>query len=134
MLWMQGKRKKICMDSKLQNLLNLPMRDIVAFWNSHKLPRLWSHYKRLIRRNGVIVLFGAGMFACDLMKTGRDLWRCNLVREKNHPTGFLNASRRPLRKHEWVLVFYRKLPSYHRKNPMDIRERLVRLFARETPK
>ena len=85
---MQGKRKKACMDAKLQNLLNLPMRDIVAFWNSHILPGLWSHYKRLIRRNGVIVLFGAGMLASELMRTGRNLWRHNLVWEKNHPIEF----------------------------------------------
>lgn len=113
MLWVPGRRNKVFMSRNFQTLMNMTMREIAAFWNSHRKPGLWSQYKRIIRMNGVIVLFGAGMFACELMRTGRDIWRYNLVWEKNHPTGFLNANRRPLRKHEWILVFYRKLPSYH---------------------
>lgn len=89
------------------------MSDLVRYWNKNKLPGLWSHYRRIIKVHGVIVLFGAGMFSADLMRTGKDLWRYNIIWEKNHPTGFLNANRMPLRSHEDILVFYRKLPAYH---------------------
>jgi len=113
MLWAPGKRKLAGKTEALRNLFNMPMRDIVTFWETNKLPGLWSQYRRIIRLNGAIVLFGAGMFASELMRTGKDLWRYNLIWEKNHPTGFLNANRRPLRSHECILVFYRKLPVYH---------------------
>lgn len=53
------------------------------------------------------------MFSAELMKTGKDLWKYNIVWEKKHPTGFLNANRMPLRSHEDILVFYRNLPTYH---------------------
>ena len=41
------------------------------------------------------------------------LWRYNLVWHKDRVSGHLNANRMPLRQHEDILVFYRKLPVYH---------------------
>ena len=74
---------------------------------------LWREYKRVCRENAAIVLFGQGMFTADLMKSNPDMWRYNLVWDKNRATGFLNANRMPLRYHEDILVFYEKLPTYH---------------------
>ena len=46
-------------------------------------------------------------------------FRYDLIWEKSNTTGFLNAKKMPLRKHEEILVFYKKLPTY---NPiMEIR-------------
>ena len=39
--------------------------------------------------------------------------RYNIIWEKTTPTGFLNANRMPLRSHEDMMVFYRKLPTYN---------------------
>ena len=85
----------------------------MRYWNTHKKPGLWTHYQRLIKPHGAIVLFGAGQFSAELMSTGRHLWRYNLVWDKTTPTGFLNANRMPLRGHEDILVFYKHLPVYH---------------------
>ena len=74
---------------------------------------LWAQYKRVIKDNGAIVLFGQGMFSATLMASNPDMWRYNLIWEKDRPTGFLNANRMPLRSHEDVLVFYSNLPVYH---------------------
>lgn len=74
---------------------------------------LWEHYKRIVKDNGAIVLFGTGMFTAKLMLSQPKLWRYNLVWDKVNPTGFLNSNRMPLRVHEDIVVFYKKLPKYH---------------------
>lgn len=78
---------------------------------------LWEQYRRIIKSNGCIALFAQGMFMCDLMKSAPDIWRYNLVWQKTTPTGFLNANRMPLRSHEEICIFYKKLPTY---NPQKI--------------
>lgn len=74
---------------------------------------LWEQYERIIKENAAVVLFGSGMFTADLMESNRKLWKYNLIWEKTQPTGHLNAHRMPLRCHEDILVFYKKLPIYN---------------------
>lgn len=74
---------------------------------------LWEQYKRVIKWNGAICLFGQGMFTAQLMMSQPKLWRYNLIWDKMRPTSFLNANRMPLRCHEDIVVFYRSLPVYH---------------------
>lgn len=74
---------------------------------------LWREYKRIIKENGAIALFGTGMFTADLMESNRKMWRYNLIWEKTQPTGFLNANKMPLRSHEDICIFYKKQPTYH---------------------
>ena len=74
---------------------------------------LWEEYKRIIKDNGVICLFGQGMFTAKLMASNSKMWRYNLIWHKTQPTGFLNANRMPLRNHEDICVFYKQLPTYN---------------------
>lgn len=74
---------------------------------------LWKQYKRIIKEHGAIILFANGMFTADLMQSNRDMWRYNLIWQKTQPTGFLNANKMPLRSHEDICVFYKKLPTYN---------------------
>ncbi|MGG6555448.1 UNVERIFIED_CONTAM: site-specific DNA-methyltransferase [Blautia caecimuris] len=74
---------------------------------------LWKQYKRIVKDSAAIILFGNGMFTADLMTSNRDMWRYNLIWEKTQPTGFLNARKMPLRNHEDICVFYKKLPTYN---------------------
>lgn len=74
---------------------------------------LWKQYERVIKDNGAIILFANGMFTADLMQSNRKLWKYNLIWEKTQPTGFLNAKKMPLRSHEDICIFYKKLPTYH---------------------
>lgn len=46
---------------------------------------------------------------CSNLKELRYSW----VWEKTQPTGFLNAKRMPMKAHEDILVFYRRLPKYN---------------------
>lgn len=77
---------------------------------------LWIQYRRVIKDNGAIVLFGQGMFTADLMTSQRNMWGYNLIWNKtDRPTGFLNAKKMPLREHEDIMVFYKEpLCTIHR--------------------
>lgn len=77
------------------------------------LEALWSQYERIVNEDGVIVLFGQGMFTAKLMMSNPRMWRYNLIWDKGRCSDFLNANRRPLRSHEDICVFYRRLPVYH---------------------
>ena len=74
---------------------------------------LWKQYKRIIKDNGAIILFGNGVFTAELMMSNKSMWRYNLIWEKTQPTGFLNAKKMPLRSHEDICIFYKKLPTYN---------------------
>ena len=75
--------------------------------------KLWKHYERIIKDNGAILLFGQGTFYVDLVNSNRKLFRYDLVWDKQLISGFLNAKRMPLRQHEQIAVFYKKLPTYN---------------------
>lgn len=75
------------------------------------LAQLWSEYERILTPNGAVLLFGQGRFAAELALSSR-LFRYELIWDKVYVTGFQNAARMPMRRHETILVFYRRLPVY----------------------
>jgi len=75
--------------------------------------RLWDEYRRVTKRNAAIVLTATQPFAAQLVMSNPAMFRYDLIWRKNKSTGFLNANRMPLRQHEIILVFYRRLPVYH---------------------
>lgn len=77
------------------------------------LEQLWEQWLRIAKEDAPIILFGNGMFTAKLMMSQPKLWRYNLIWDKVLPVGFLNANRMPMRSHEDIAVFYRKLPVYH---------------------
>ena len=95
-------------------LCDLPYGITDCKWdNLIPMQPLWEQYKRLIKRNGAIVLTAQQPFATDLINAARPWFRYELIWEKSKALGFLNANRMPLRAHENVLVFYRRLPRYN---------------------
>lgn len=74
---------------------------------------LWENYNRIIKDHGAILLFGQGVFYVDLVNSNRKLFRYDLVWDKVLTSGFLNANKMPLRSHEQIAVFYKKLPTYN---------------------
>ena len=74
---------------------------------------LWNEYERIIKENGCIALFAQGLFYVDLVNSNRKLFRYDLVWDKVLTSGFLNAKRMPLRQHEQIAIFYKKLPTYN---------------------
>lgn len=74
---------------------------------------LWEQYKRVIKRNGAIVLTASQPFTSALVMSNPALFKYCWVWDKGHPTGFLNAKKRPLIYHEDVCVFYEAQPTYN---------------------
>ena len=87
--------------------------DALEYFNCNKMAGIWTEYNRIIKNNGVIILFANGMFTADLMQSNREMWKYNLIWEKTQPTGFQNANRMPMRNHEDMCVFYKKQPTYN---------------------
>ncbi|MBU3808810.1 MAG: site-specific DNA-methyltransferase [Candidatus Phocaeicola faecipullorum] len=77
------------------------------------LEPLWEQYKRITKPDSPIILFAQGMFTAELVLSQPKLWRYNLIWHKDRSSGHLNANRMPLRQHEDILIFYKKLPVYH---------------------
>lgn len=89
---------------------DLPYGQTKNKWDSViPFEELWGEYNRIIKDNGPIILFGQGMFSSDLMQSNRKNYRYSLIWEKNNVTGFLNAKKMPLRSHEDILVFNKKI-------------------------
>lgn len=95
-------------------LTDLPYGTTECAWDSIiDLQKLWSEYLRVAKEKAAIVLTAAQPFTSQLVMSKPDLFRYDWVWEKGNATGFFNAKLMPLRAHESVLVFYRKLPTYN---------------------
>ena len=83
-------------------------------WDSQiDLNELWKHYERIIKDNGAIVLFAQTPFDKVLGASNLKLLKYEWIWEKTQATGHLNAKKMPMKAHENILVFYKKLPTYN---------------------
>lgn len=94
-------------------LCDLPFGTTQNQWDSViPLDQLWAQYKRVLAPSGAVVLNSQGAFTAHLILSNEQWYRYKLAWIKSKPTGFLNAKRQPLRKHEDICVFYPKAPKY----------------------
>lgn len=95
-------------------LCDLPYGTTRNKWDSIiPLDKLWEQYERIIKDNGAIVLSAQTPFDKILGCSNLKLLKYEWIWEKNKATGFLNSKKMPLKAHENILVFYRKLPVYN---------------------
>lgn len=66
---------------------------------------LWKQYKRVIKRNGAVVLFGSQPFTSMLIMSNLKWFKYELVWQKERPSAPGVAYFRPLPIHESLLVF-----------------------------
>jgi site-specific DNA-methyltransferase (adenine-specific) len=111
-----------CIDEmkKLENksidliLCDLPYGTTQCSWDTIiPFKDLWEQYERLIKINGAIVLTASQPFTSNLIMSNTKLFKYSLVWEKSKSTGYLNSKKMPMRAHEDILVFYKKLPTYN---------------------
>lgn len=69
------------------------------------LEPLWEQLLRVGKKNCVYVFTATERFGARLITSQEKLFRYGLVWQTGRPSGFLNAKRRPLRKHESLLIF-----------------------------
>lgn len=88
---------------------------------------LWEQYKRIIKDNGAIVLTASQPFTTKLIQSNFNWFRYEWIWKKGeHVTGFPNANRMPLKNHENICVFYRKLPTYNPQGLIKIKPKKVK--------
>tara|TARA_R110000744_G_scaffold125342_1_gene231019 strand:+ start:15 stop:758 length:744 start_codon:yes stop_codon:yes gene_type:complete len=79
------------------------------------LPLMWEQLKRVIKPNGAIVMTASQPFTTTLISSNMKMFRYDMVWDKvNKYTGALNANKMPMRRHEGVIVFYKKLPTFNK--------------------
>lgn len=107
-------------------LCDLPYGTTRNKWDSIlPLGLLWEQYERVIKDNGAIVLTAQTPFDKVLGASNLKLLKYEWIWEKDRATGHLNANKMPMKAHENILVFYRKLPTYNKQityghKPMNV--------------
>lgn len=95
-------------------LCDLPYGTTKCKWDTIlDFKKMWSHYTRIIKDNGAILLFSSQPFTTKLIQSNMKMFRYEIIWEKTLPSGFLNAKKMPLKIHENILVFYKHLPTYN---------------------
>lgn len=74
--------------------------------------KLWVQYKRIIKEHGCIALFGQEPFSSNLRMSNRRMYRYDWIWRTPEVSNFLNAHKMPLRAHQNISVFYKRLPKY----------------------
>lgn len=89
-------------------LCDLPYGTTACKWDS-VIPfgPLWAHYRRVIKGNCAIVLFGQEPFSSKLRLSAVDDFKYDFYWRKSRPTGFTCAKLRPLKDVEVISVFSR---------------------------
>ena len=110
-LWlMKGdclERMKEIPDGSVDLILTDPPYGTTACkWDSViPLEPMWEQLKRIIKPDGVIVLTASQPFTTVLIASNISAFRHNLVWDKVSPTGHLNAKKKPMLRHEDIVVF-----------------------------
>lgn len=93
---------------------DLPYGTTACKWDSIiPLDKMWEQYERVIKDNGAIVLTASQPFTTKLINSNMKLFRYEWIWQKEKGTNFLQANRMPLKIHENICVFYKKLPKYN---------------------
>jgi site-specific DNA-methyltransferase (adenine-specific) len=95
-------------------ICDLPYGTTKCKWDSIlDLNKLWENYKRIIKKDGIIILFAQTPFdkvlGCSNLKWLKYEW----IWEKPQATGYFNAKKMPMKAHENILIFYNKLPKFY---------------------
>ncbi len=78
---------------------------------------LWGQYKRIIKDNGAIVLFGSEPFSSMLRLSNLDWYKYDVYWKKEKPTNFFQLKRRFGKCTETISIFYKEQPIY---NPQKV--------------
>jgi len=77
------------------------------------LEKFWKEINRITKETTPIFFTTTTKFGVELIMSNPKNFRYDLVWVKSASCGFMNAKKMPMRKHEMIYVFYRKLPLYN---------------------
>jgi site-specific DNA-methyltransferase (adenine-specific) len=94
--------------------IDFPYGTTKAKWDTPvDLDIFWKEAKRLLKPNGVVIATAQIPFSYTLANSNLKDLRYEWIWEKTSATGALNAKKMPMKAHENVLIFYKKLPTYN---------------------
>lgn len=90
-------------------LCDLPYGTTACKWDEIiPFDKLWEQYKRIIKPNGAIVLFGSQPFTSKLINSNLKGYKYNWVWEKSKASNFIQVKNQPLKNFEDICVFTSK--------------------------
>jgi site-specific DNA-methyltransferase (adenine-specific) len=92
---------------------DLPYGQTSCKWDSLiDLELFWKEVNRICKDTTPMFFTCSTKFGVSLINSNPKNFRYDLVWVKSAPCGFLNAKKMPMKKHEMIYVFYKKLPLY----------------------
>jgi len=95
------------------------------------LDLFWKEVNRICKDDSVMFFTCSTKFGVSLINSNPKNFRYDLVWVKSSACGFLNAKKMPMKKHEMVYVFYKKLPKIYGE---CLAEHHTHKFIKETEK
>jgi len=95
-------------------LTDMPYGTTMNDWDvKPDLDKLFDEFWRVCKTNAAIVCFSQMPFTAELVMACRKWFRYEWVWDKQYLTGFLNCNKMPMKRHENIVVFYKRLPVYN---------------------
>jgi len=92
---------------------DLPYGEVNEKWDIKiDMEQFWTQVNRICKINAPMFFCCSARFGSSLIQSNPKNFRYDMVWKKSASVGFFNARKMPLRIHELVYVFYRKLPLY----------------------
>lgn len=92
---------------------DLPYAQTSCSWDcAIDLSQFWKEVNRICKDTTPMFFTCSTKFGVSLINSNPKNFRYDMVWVKSTACGFLNAKKMPMRKHEMLYVFYRKLPLY----------------------
>jgi len=105
--------KKLKDDSIDLLFCDLPYGATSCKWDCEiDLSQFWKEVNRICKDTTPMFFTCSTKFGVTLINSNPKNFRYDMVWVKSTACGFLNAKKMPMRKHEMLYVFYRKLPFY----------------------
>jgi site-specific DNA-methyltransferase (adenine-specific) len=114
-------------------LTDPPYNMTAANWDrAINIELLWKEYKRIIKPNGCIAIFGMEPFSTIIKYHNLKQLKYDWIWVKDKATNFLNCRKQPMRKTETISIFYKKqslyIPQLYKNDPKNIRPAKKRIY------
>jgi site-specific DNA-methyltransferase (adenine-specific) len=87
-------------------ICDLPFAITACHWDKLiPFDKLWEQYKRIIKPNGAIALFGSQPFTSALVMSNPKWFKYEWIWEKNNGSNFASVKYQPIKAHENILIF-----------------------------
>ena len=96
---------------------DLPYGQTSCKWDSLiDLNLFWEQVNRVCKQDAVMAFTCSVKFGNTLINSNPKCFRYDLIWVKSAACGFLNAKKMPMKKHEMIYIFYRKLAKVYTEN------------------